>query len=429
MDKHLIAISDILKSSMGLDYNSIGISSIEAGVKNRLDETGMPGYQSYLSLLSESEEELKALIEKIVIPETWFFRDEKPYAILSEYLRSTRQSQNNEEINILSLPSSTGEEPYSIAMTLANLGWDNNHFNIDAYDISIESIKKAREGIYTQNSFRIPDTSYIDRYFTKDADLFYLNDEIKDLVNFHQGNMFDNTAFPYINKYDVIFCRNLIIYFDSDTQTEAFSVLARLLKKDGIMILGHAETAKASNGKFLIDSEAGAYLFRKATSVSNKKATKPIRKPQAVAKATRVKKANAVRKTVKTTPVQRPPADLDVPTEESKSEPSHLNRISELANTGEIKQGIELCHAYLKDNEKDAEGNYLMAVLHDANGDAEESEKYLRKTIYLDPDHVEAIIHMALIADKNGDTKTAERMRTRAKRAEVRRVVKMDKLA
>lgn len=439
MDKALVAISDILKRSMGLDYNSIGISSIESGVRKRIAMTGLHDYATYLQSLKASDDELSALIEDIVIPETWFFRDEKPYALLTEHLTKLRSDKPDSRINLLSLPSSTGEEPYSIAMTLTNLGWPKNKFNIDAYDISNVSIRKAKEGVYSKNSFRINDTSYIERYFTQDEDRYLLSEDIKACVNFKQGNMFDPHTFEYSNYYDVIFCRNLIIYFDSATQQQAFIVLDKLLNKEGILILGHAETAKAAVGKFTLDDRVGAYLYKKSTPQTNADNGKSVTKRKTRKISSPVSR---IVNTAKSSMASRP-ADNPAPTppltavadkltevrQQEQVDTQHLERIAQLANAGEILQGIDLCHMYLETNEKDANANYLMAVLHDAIGDTVRADEYLRKTIYLDPDHVEAIIHTALIAEKHGDIKTAERMRARAKRAEERRNVKMDKLA
>ena len=427
MSRVIEKIAEILRSSMGLDYNSIGISSIQNAANNRSAGLNCESLDDYLCVLEHDEHELKTLIENVVIPETWFFRDIKPFNILAKHLaqvRSTRQTK--EKLNLLSLPSSTGEEPYSIAMTLLDSGWSKKDFNIDACDISDIAINKARKGIYTNNSFRINDDAYISKYFTLQNDMYHIDKGVKECVNFQKANMFNATDLPYIGKYDVIFCRNLIIYFDTETQENAFSVLARLLKNDGLLILGHAETANASKGKFRIAENETTYAYCK--SIAKENTREQVKKSVARKPSGTTAQTSAVKKNSK--PEITPQKAVTRTTSENATD-SHASyeKIMTMANNGKIADAIKLCSTYLEHNEKDADANYLMAVLHDADSNILKAEEYLRKAIYLDPEHVNAIIHMAVIAERNGDTKTAERMRLRARRVEERNSLEMDKMA
>ncbi|HEY9700885.1 MAG TPA: protein-glutamate O-methyltransferase CheR, partial [Allocoleopsis sp.] len=222
-------ILNLIREKIGLDVNSIGVYSLENTIKRRMEYYNFNHPDSYLIHLQKSPEELKELIELIVVPETWFFRDKESFVFLNKYLTTEWLPKNSGQIlRVLSMPCATGEEPFSIAITLLESGLNNQKFSIDAIDISYQSLHKARTGIYEKNSFRGDDISYRDRYFLPNNNRYQLYDYIKNAVSFSYGNILDDLFMLNKQPYDIIFCRNLLIYLHNNARQKALQSLTKL---------------------------------------------------------------------------------------------------------------------------------------------------------------------------------------------------------
>ena len=144
------SIKRLLHQKIGLNASSIGDSSIERAIKHRLVANKIEDVKEYYEVLLANSEELHDLVEEVVVPETWFFRNNSPFEAFNEYVTKTIEPklQINEKIKILSIPCSTGEEPYSIAISLHRAGVSLDRIEIEAIDISKRSLIKAKRGIY-----------------------------------------------------------------------------------------------------------------------------------------------------------------------------------------------------------------------------------------------------------------------------------------
>uniref|UniRef100_UPI00261D671D CheR family methyltransferase n=1 Tax=Pseudomonas sp. TaxID=306 RepID=UPI00261D671D len=231
-----------LKDRIGLDVVSVGEAIIERAVRQRCTSAMALDIESYWQLLQTSASEEQALIEAVIVPETWFFRYPESFATLGK-LAQTRLAalMGARPLRILSLPCSTGEEPYSIAMALFDAGVGSAQFKIDAVDISPLSIERAKRAIYGKNSFRGGQIAYRDRHFSAEAEGHLISERVRDQVNFRPGNVLDPSLFAAQPAYDFVFCRNLLIYFDLATQHQAFSALKRWTLEDGVLFIGPAE--------------------------------------------------------------------------------------------------------------------------------------------------------------------------------------------
>lgn len=386
---------------MGLHTPTVGMITISSAIDRRMRALQLDDCAQYLVNLDNDPGEMQNLIEAVIIPETWFFRDAIAYKKLLEYLRTRQSVVYKSQLRILSIPCSTGEEPYSIAMLLADNGFEDGTYRIDAVDISEKLIQKAKLGMYGKHSFRAEDLSFVDRHFTRCEDKFMLSDAVKARVNFHHANLLDADFLPGYDIYDVIFCRNLLIYFDGPTQARVFSVLARLLKNDGILILGHAETSQRSAGLFETASNLGPYI--------NRKASKTPAIPRASDKAGPVSNKYAA-VTDKQVPAERPEAGLD----------SSLEKAFALANEGCVEEAIELGLACVQHDRFSSRAHYLLGLLYDISADTGKADDYLKKALYLDPNNIEALIHLSLMAEQRGDSDESERLRNRAERVQNR---------
>jgi chemotaxis protein methyltransferase WspC len=260
----LTEFGDLLKQSIGLDVDSIGLSAIERAVQERQSAFNAFDRTAYWQRLRASDAELQALIEAVVVPETWFFRDREAFTTVAriaheQWLRGPPTSV----LRLLSLPSSTGEEPYSMAMALLDAGIPADRFRIDAVDVSARALAYAEQATYGKNSFRGRDLAFRDRHFEPDARGQRLKDAVRRQVRFQQGNILAQEFLPGTETYDAIFCRNLLIYFDRTTQDRAIHVLQRLLKANGTLFVAPSETGVLLNHDFASARVPLAFAFHK----------------------------------------------------------------------------------------------------------------------------------------------------------------------
>ena len=206
-------IADLLEQSIGLTVTSIGASTFKRALNSRKKFLDIIDDEAYLHKVTTSFMELRRLVEEVVVPETWFFRDQEPFNYLAEYIYQSTKDLSVDIFRILSLPCSTGEEPYSIAMTLLKAGLKPTSFYVDAVDVSGRSLAAAREGVYGQNSFRTKDIQFRDDFFHKTSAGYSLNSMVREKVRFVRGNILQPGFLDSMGRYDVVFCRNLLIYF------------------------------------------------------------------------------------------------------------------------------------------------------------------------------------------------------------------------
>ncbi|MBV5321753.1 MAG: protein-glutamate O-methyltransferase CheR [Sulfuricurvum sp.] len=189
--------------------------------------------------LEHDPEILEALINLLTVNETYFFRESRQIYYLTEKVVASR-----ENIRILCAPGSTGEEPYSIAIALMSAGVPSNRIEIISIDINSDVITLAKEGHYSLRSLHKTPQPLQEKYFIKEGDTFKICDEIKRLVTFDTINIFDDKLFD-LGKFDTIFSRNMLIYFDEATVLRAVERLGRLARsKESLFFFGHADFVK-----------------------------------------------------------------------------------------------------------------------------------------------------------------------------------------
>ena len=404
-------IAALLKEKMGLDAESIGVACVERAVRERLAARGVKDVQVYWEQLNAFEQELQELIEAIVIPETWFFRDPEAFAALARGVREEWLPKHAEgTLRLLSLPCSTGEEPFSMAMALLDSGLPPSRFHIDAIDISTRAIAWAEQGTYGKNSFRIKDLSFRDRYFEPAERGYRLSDGVRRQVHFRHGNLLSAGWLHGAHGYDAIFCRNVLIYFDRVTQRRAIEVLGRLLTPSGLLFVGPSETGLLLDHGFVSAGIPLAFAFRQAcSSVPQLKGRRRMAPAVIVAQAVREKPS-------KPASVPMPLPQL-APAEKTIAATEHwIEQARHLANHGKLVEALTCCEQNLRSQPASAETYHLIGLLHDAAGRVREAAEHYRKALYLDPQHSEALVHLAVALQKEGDARGAERLFERANR-------------
>lgn len=412
--------SALLKRKMGLDSGSIGKAAVERAVRHRMGAADAADERDYLLRVQTDPAEMQQLIEAVIVPETWFFRYPESQAAMAGLARERLFAvgvPDTRVLRVLSLPCSSGEEPYSIAMALLDAGVPASRFEVDAVDISERMVEFARRAVYGRNSFRGDDLAYRGRHFTETADGHQLADIVRARVRFHQGNLFDTHLLAGAAPYDFVFCRNLLIYFDGPTQERAVQVLRRFTRGDGVMFVGPAETSLMTARRLPAVPVARSFAFLAQTLPPPAEtfappkpmvhAWTPPRRPVAQLPAARLPLAHAA-----IAPATRP----DTPSADVS-----LRQIAALADQGRVQDAMAKCQAHLDSHGASADALHLLGLLQDAAGDARQAQTSYRKALYLDPTHREALLHLAALIASAGDIEGARRLQARAARQEARR--------
>ncbi|MDR6163823.1 CheR family methyltransferase [Pseudomonas fluorescens] len=405
---------DFLKERIGLDVASVGAAIIERAVRQRTTLSQAAHADGYWQLLQGSRDEQQALIEAVIVPETWFFRYPESFATLGKLARARLKELNNmRALRILSLPCSTGEEPYSIAMALLDAGLQPHQFKVDGMDISPLSVEKARRALYGKNSFRGQDLEYRERHFFAEQDGHRVNEYVREQVRWQVGNVLDPTLLANEPAFDFVFCRNLLIYFDQPTQKQVFEVLKRLTHVDGVLFIGPAEGSLL--GRLGMRSIGIAQSF--AFSRHSEPHPEPLPTPQPLA----VPVSQPLRSTPPAPVRSRPFAAVTaLPVTKKTADPDAatlLAQIAALANEGKSAEARAACEQYLRSHEPVAQVFYWLGLLSDVAGLSLEAQGYYRKALYLEPQHPEALMHLAALLQAQGDSVGARRLQERAARS------------
>ncbi|MGK5081145.1 CheR family methyltransferase [Janthinobacterium sp. HLX7-2] len=398
---------------------SVSKSVAERAVGQRMELTGFADSEAYLQALTPAE--MTQLIELVVVPESWLFRDPQAFYATVELVQE--RWARGRATRILSIPCAGGEEPYSMAMALRDGGVPKQAFSIDAYDLSPGCIERAQAGVYGRNAFRAQDVAFRERYFTHVADDAYrIIDTLREQVTFRQGNLLQFDSAAYSRHYDVIFCRNLLIYFDKPTTRAAIAKLSALLANDGMLLAGYAEVPSFCQNGF------ATLQFRQAFALK-KEATPPAAVIQVAAlPPLRARALHSVPPAPRPAPARTPSAPLPaltrprpVPVPAPSAQADLLAEARLLADRGQLHEAGEKCHAHLARVSEAAEAYFMLGIINELAGKMDLADDYWRRCIYLQPDHYEALCHLALLAERNGNQTAAATLKARAARIYQRR--------
>jgi chemotaxis protein methyltransferase CheR len=203
-------------------------------------------YYYYLKYYQQNNNEFQKLMDVITIKETYFFREvDQIKTLVNEIIPELRKEKPHEPIKIWSAGCATGEEAYTIAMLCIEKGYHLGEPRVEVFanGISQEAIQKAKQGVYKQTSFRTTDASYIQRFFVAHEEGTYkIRDEVREPLNFFCINLLDKNRLTFLPMFDVIFCRNLIIYFDDNSKRHVIETFYKKLYPKRYLFLGHSES-------------------------------------------------------------------------------------------------------------------------------------------------------------------------------------------
>jgi chemotaxis protein methyltransferase WspC len=399
----------LLRQTVGLDVASVGVHLIERAVKRRIDLNDLRDISQYADLIQRSESELQSLFEAVAVPETFFFRYPESFAALRQIV-GDQFLLGSQKMRVLSVPCSTGEEPYSIAMTLLDAGLTWEKFHIDAVDINAHSLDIAKLGMFGSNSFRGSELQYRDQYFRKANAGFRICDRVRQCVKFEQGNILEERFRFGGEPYDFIFCRNLLIYFFAEAQDQAIKSLRQLLTADGLLFVGAAETSLLTQRYLSSVQLPMAFAFRKSELVPSPSLPK-LKQPKVWSHPKKCR-SEAYRKPKLAIAEKVEPQTATY--EETLVRDLAFAEL--LADKGKLEEAAEICAISLREQGPSARAFHLLGLICDSSGDQQQASEFYRKALYLEPDHYEVLIHLALLKDKSGDNAAAKTLKNRAHR-------------
>jgi chemotaxis protein methyltransferase WspC len=385
-------VTALLRERLGLDPGSLGPSAIDDAVAVRLRALGQDNLFAYASGLAGDKEEFQALAEEISVPETWFFRGGADlFGYLAALIRTGPGVPG--PFRVLSAPCSGGEEAYSLAIALAEIGVSPSTFTIEGIDISRPALAKAQAGRYREFSFRQTDPALRAHYFRSAGDGWEILPALRDACRFRLANLMEPVR-PNVS-YHLIFCRNLLIYLHAAARVHVLENLIGCLAADGWLCMGHAEPMLLHDPRFAMIVPERFMLFQR---VPAKPSSPGIdRKP----------------------PIQEKVVPLAQPEPPTRRAPSagnaedDLARARRLADAGQIDAALSACTAHIDRAGPSASAYSLLGILRQARRDEVEARRCFEKALYLDPHHDEALTHLLLLHQQRGDAGRAAILRQR----------------
>lgn len=264
-------IRDLVYKHCGLYFDSDSKYLLEKRLSRRLPLHQLANFRDYYHFLKFSakrDEELSDIMDVLTTNETYFFRESLQLKAFKEEIlpeiKSEKERRGDRTLRIWSAGCSTGEEPYTIAMLILELGiFSGWRIEIIGTDISHRVLQHARRGVYGRSSFRATDDFYIKRFFVEEEGNCKINNDVRSLVTISHLNLFDQGRLALLGRMDVIFCRNVIIYFDQPAKKNVIESFYRALREGGYLLLGHSESLMNISTSFALRHLKNDMVYQK----------------------------------------------------------------------------------------------------------------------------------------------------------------------
>ncbi len=418
-DPDLSAVHAILER-IGLEPDAIGLGSIAHAVRKRLQASGSPSVGEYARRLSLDGPAMDELLDELVVPETWFFRDAAPFECLRQWAGEWHARADVGELRVLSAGCSTGEEPYSLAMTLMDAGLAPGQFRIVAADLSPRALDHARHGVYGASSFRQQEAEHLalrDRYCDRSEAGWGVKADLRSAVEFRAANLASPDFLAGEHPFHVVFCRNVLIYFHANARATALANLHRLLGRGGLLYCGHAESRIIAEGPFRRHGRGFLFAFCRADDGP----ASPTQPAPARSERSPTPRSGRGRQPPSSSVESRSPKEAAIPerkaTDPEPASGSLLSAALEAADGGRLEEAERICGQLLAAAPASADAHCLRGVLCQARGAAAEAQQSFERALYLDPRHYESLLHLMALAQQRGEQTAAENFRRRARLA------------
>jgi chemotaxis protein methyltransferase CheR len=454
---------------LGLHFDDTKLEFLAEVLDRRVDKEGAM-LLPYLDRLEGPDitAELKALALELTVPETYFFRHIEQFRAFADVALPEAQAMRGavRKLSLLSVGCASGEEPYSLAMLVrergAEQGWN---VAIHAFDINSAMLAKAARGLYSAWALRETPAQSQQRWFRNVGKEFELEQSIRSAVTFQEVNLAqENAELWAVDKYDVIFCRNVLMYFTPQSAQVLVGRLTRSLAPCGHLFLGSAETLRGLSNDFHLRHTHGAFYYQRKFAqngegrekydalgdISQDKLAQPavVRAMASVPEPAWTKNwldtiqgasdrilALTGRSTLKSLPGVGPAAEMQtaaqmplvmellkkerfadalnllgcLPVESEQDADALLLRAALLTHHGDLSAAETVCAQLLGQDELNTGAHYLLALCRESAGDRQRALEHYRSAIYLDPGFAMPRLHLGLMARRDGDRDVAIR--------------------
>lgn len=349
-------LAKLLRRTMGLNPQSVSPASLDEAVSARMSEHGIRSRAKYLAILRCSRQERQSLVEGVRLPSGDFFAQIEPLRALQRWVTNHWLARPSKKpLRVLSVPCATGEEPYSLAISLLESGLQPSQFHIDAVDINDRALRHAAAAIYPDGALRNTPELIRDRYFQRESAGRRMCSAVRSQVTFLKGDLLGTLRLG--DSYDIIFGRSLMMYFVPLAQQRILKRLERLLRPGGLLIVGPTQTR---NGK---KSDSPTW----AGSVSG------------------VSGGHG--------PLSPPGIQLSAVSLSDEGR-ARLREAATLVDAHRCNEAAELCIRVLHEHRAVAQAVYLLGRIAQVEGRHFEAREFFRRALYLQPRHRQAQEHL-----------------------------------
>ena len=360
-----------IEETIGLSPEVFHEHHLEFAIHARMSLRGIQHREVYQDILEQECHEVQELAETIFAPTTWFHRHPHAYSYLSDWLKETLQTHlqktPSNKIRILSFPCSTGEEVYSITMAFLEAGFSSDKLHLEGCDTRTDLLEKAKEGVYGANSFDDMQPELFEKYFGEDqSGRWKIRKDLQAIPQFRQLNPFaiEQQAQSENCTYDIIFCRNILVYLNPEHRRKLLHAIRQHLHKEGMLFAGRSDNVSAIDSRYqLVSSAKGAYAYTFNPAPSS----------------------TAHTETYKEVTPQQEVSDCDAI---NCSREDTLTNARELVENGFHEEAEMICEEWLSSKGPHPELFYLLGRIYAMRGYINRSEEAFHKCIYLENGHL-----------------------------------------
>ncbi len=421
-DEDVARLRQLLSARLGMTFDAKRGPQLAEVLRVRAAQHGLSD-RGYLDRLGTAwNNELAALAEAVTINETYFFRNIEQFNVLAEVVlpARVRVRAGERRLRLLSVGCSTGEEAYTLAMVAAERvepSWD---VSILGLDVNRAALRVAAAGRYSRWSLRETPAAAQHRWFQAVAEGVEIDERLRGRVRFLEYNAANDDALLFApDTYDVVFCRNLLMYLTPETVAAAVARITRALAPGGYLFLGHTDTLGSRPTALTVQHTHGTFYYQKAAAVPPAAPTPdprparqvPTRTPRAARPGQRDQVLHLLRE-------ERFGAALDVldgiDTAEADRPDVMLVRGAVLAHLGDTGRAAAVCRRLLDRDALNPDAHHLLAECLEGDGDPAAALEHRRMAAHLDAGFAMPRLRLGLLARRRGDLRTAERELDRA---------------
>lgn len=394
----------------GLYFRKDAGRSLGETLAERVAHCQLNSYEDYLHYLkfhSQRQPEFQTLLNLLTIGETYFFRNEPQFGVLVNYVLPQLVEKKNEiqELRIWCAGCSTGEEPYTIAIILKEMFPRLMRWNLSilATDINSQVLKAATEGVYSPRSVKYVPEAYSNHYFTKRGPRYALADEIKKMVRFEYHNLAtDPYALLGMQGVDILFCRNVTIYFDRKTVQRVIAQFSDCLNPDSYFLIGHAETLWGISDEFATIEFPQTFLYQKSEERKQEKAVCHIPIPPVMSPAPDSKEIATLPEPSSQDSNTRTPCN-------DKETHNEFKKATILANHGDYEEAMKILKTLIAKDNLHTPAYYLLGVLYSKKEQYPKAIEEFRRALYIDEKLAVGYYHLGNIYHLVGNATQAKK--------------------